>query len=239
MRVWRVVHPELDPAIPEIRLSAAESHHVARVLRLRVGDRVGVFDGRGHEWQACLTVVGRDAVEARLEQPCLEPVEPDLAVDLFQALCRPDRFEWALQKGTEIGVRRFVPVIAQRSEPVRIGAARLARWRRVVIEACKQSGRRWIPAIDEPCAIDEARPDGSGWVLDAGDAPAIAHALGGPPRSVAILVGPESGLGEDELATLERLGWSRVSLGPRVLRTETAGPVAAALVLHAWADLGR
>ena len=239
MKLWRVVHRDLDPSTPEIRLATDEAHHVARVLRLRVGDRIGVFDGVGQEWHAVLTAVGRDAVDARLEAPCVEPVEPNLEVTLFQALCRSDRLEWVLQKGTEIGVRRFVPVIAAGSDRTRVSANRIARWRRIVVEACKQSGRRWIPAIDDPVPIEGARAHGAGWVLDTGSAPPIAAVLAERPRAASILVGPEAGLSVEELASLARQGWSRVSLGPRVLRTETAGAVAAALVLHAWADLGR
>jgi 16S rRNA (uracil1498-N3)-methyltransferase len=130
-------------------------------------------------------------------------------------------------------------VIAAASERVRLSDNRIARWRRIVVEACKQSGRRWVPAIERPMAIAEARPSGVGWLLDREDARPLATALGERPPAVSLLVGPESGLSADELGTLERAGWARVSLGPRVLRTETAGAIATALVLHAWSDLGR
>ncbi len=239
MRRWRVVHPGLDPSAPEIRLGDDEAHHVARVLRLRTGDRVGIFDGAGNEWDAVLVEVDGRRVVARLGGPRLDPVEPDLEVSLFQSLCRADRFEWVLQKGTEIGVGTFRPVIAAGSERVRPSDNRRARWERIVVEACKQSGRRRIPAIEEPIPVGEARPSGAGWVLDGPSAPPLAAALGERPASVSILVGPESGLSGDEIGLLGDRGWIRVSLGPRVLRTETAGAVATALALHAWADLGR
>ena len=239
VRRWRVVHPGLDPSASEIRLADDEAHHVARVLRLKPGDRIGVFDGVGNEWHAVLVEVGPGGVVARVGDPCIDPVEPDLEVTLFQSLCRPDRFEWILQKGTEIGVRTFRPVIAGGSDRARMTDNRAARWRRIVVEACKQSGRRRVPAIEPPMPILEARPSGVGWVLDRADASPLADALAERPRSVSLLVGPESGLSGDELGALERAGWVRVSLGPRVLRTETAGAIATALVLHAWSDLGR
>ncbi|MDX1388811.1 MAG: RsmE family RNA methyltransferase, partial [Acidobacteriota bacterium] len=132
---------------------------------------------------------------------------------------------------------------AKRSENARGASGRLDRWHRIALEACKQSGRRVVPEV----RVDHDLPGppgvrAAGWVLDPhGEAVPVGEALAGPapPAGVAIVIGPEGGLESSEVARLVERGWRRVHLGPRVLRTETAGVVAAALALHAWGDLGR
>jgi len=231
----------LPSAAPDARieLDQEESHHVARVLRARAGDGLSVFDGRGGEWQATVEAIAGDRVTVRVGAPVADPVEPPLRVVLHQALVRPEKLEWVLQKGTEVGISSFRLLPTERGERVP-SDSRLARYGRITLEACKQSGRRIVPEVE--LAASPERPGGGviALVLDTStQAPALASALAGPaPAEVWIAVGPEGGWTEDELSGLEALGWRRVSLGPRTLRTETAGAVAAAIVLHAWGDLG-
>ncbi len=244
-RVWRVFHPAPDGEGDTIALDPEESHHVRQVLRLRPGDRLAVFDGRGREYEAVLVDSTRQAVRVRVGAPLRDRVEPPLRVVLYPSLCRPDRMEWLIQKGTEVGVAAFRPLRAERSESPRVSPGRLDRWRRIAREACKQCGRRVIPGVEEPLSAPPPAAEAvAALMLDvAGSAVPLAGALGsvasaGPPAEVWLAVGPEGGFEPAERAAMEAAGWIGVSLGPRVLRAETAGICAAAIVLHRLGDLG-
>lgn len=229
------------PASPGARvdLDPVEAHHVARVLRLRAGDALAVFDGSGGEWSATVDEVGRDQVRLVVGAPRPGDPEPPVRITLFQSLVRPERIEWVLQKGTEIGVSAFRLVSGERSEAEAPSPARMDRYRRILLEACKQSGRRRIPSLTEG-VLDDPPPGVLGIVLDTAlAARPMGAVLAGPPaEEVWIAVGPEGGFADDEVASWASRGWQRASLGPRTLRTETAGSVAASLVLYAWGDLG-
>jgi 16S rRNA (uracil1498-N3)-methyltransferase len=222
-----------------VDLDPEESHHVARVLRLKPGEALHLIDGKGGAWAATIVDVARDRVTVVIGDALAGEVDPELRVVLYQALSRPEKIEWVLQKGTEIGVSAFRLVGSERVEAPPPSPARLTRYERIVLEACKQSGRRRLPgvalgAIDTPpeSVLAIALACGAGL-------PSLGSLLSGPRRKeVWFAVGPEGGLTEGELAALTARGWGVASLGPRVLRTETAGTVAAAIVLHAWGDLG-
>jgi len=222
-----------------VDLDPDESHHVARVLRLKAGDALAVFDGKGGEWEATIEVPSRDRVTVVVGAVRAGDVEPRLRVVVFQALTRPEKIEWVLQKGTEIGVSDFRLVASHRGEAPSPSPARLSRYERIVMEACKQCGRRVLPAL----ALSALEIPGDGVVAiilaDAAGVASLGAVLAGPKvREVWLAVGPEGGFSEDEIEAATSRGWRRASLGPRVLRTETAGAVAAAIVLHTWGDLG-
>jgi 16S rRNA (uracil1498-N3)-methyltransferase len=241
-RLWRVWLPDLPgDAGRRVELPAEEAHHVRRVLRLTAGDPIALFDGRGREWSARLEESSADGrLTARFVSEMLDPVEPGLRVHLYQALCRQDRFEWVIQKGTEIGVTAIHPLAAERAEGRPPDAKRLSRWRRIAIEACKQSGRRLCPEI---LPVDRVPPPGpavAALALDPGSAelPLGRALLGGAPEELWLAVGPEGGFSDVERERMVEQGWRPVRLGPRILRTETAGLVACAIALHRLADLG-
>jgi len=222
-----------------VDLDPDESHHVARVLRLKAGDALAVFDGRGGEWEATIEVSSRDRVSVVVGAVRAGDVEPGLRVIVFQSLTRPEKIEWVLQKGTEIGVSAFRLIASHRVEAPSPSPARLARYERIVMEACKQCGRRVLPAL----AVSPLAPPGEGVVAiilaHAAGVASLGAVLAGPKaREVWLAVGPEGGFSEGEIEAAVSSGWRRASLGPRVLRTETAGAVAAAIVLHTWGDLG-
>ncbi len=240
-RIARVHHAAVPGVGTQIVLDRDESHHVSRVLRLRPGDPLLVFDGHGREWQAVLVSADRDGATVRTISEAPGRVDPVLEVVLFQALCRPERMEWLIQKGTEVGVAAIRPFLARRSEVPPPSAERLRRYGRVALEAAKQSGRRVVPEVAGVLEIVPSPPHGTAALLllpGAGVPPLAAHLDAPRPSAVWLLVGPEGGLDPDEATTLETSGWRPAGLGPRTLRTETAGTIAAALVLHAWDDLG-
>jgi 16S rRNA (uracil1498-N3)-methyltransferase len=220
-------------------LDPLESHHVARVLRLRPGDALQVFDGEGGAWAATIDAVSRDRVTVVVGKESTEDVEPKLRVVVCQAVVRPEKIEWVLQKGTEIGVSAFRLIGSDRAEAPPPSPARLARYGRIVMEACKQSGRRRLPTLVSG-PLETPRDGVVAIVLAPGaGVPSLGSVLAGHgAQEVWIAVGPEGGFSDGELAALTSRGWKPASLGPRVLRTETAGAVAAAIVLHTWGDLG-
>ena len=232
-RRWRAFAPGAAAAHPRVRLDPEEAHHLARVLRARPGDRVDVFDGAGREWRG--TYDGDGIVN--LHEELADPVEPPIAITLLQAGSRPERFEWVLQKGTEIGIVAFRWLATARVEPAPPSPARLERWRRILAEAAKQSGRRVVPTLDLEAAWPRPPAAATGLVLDPGGTP-LGESLGGSIGNLELAVGPEGGFEAEEIASLRALGWGVAGLGPRILRTETAGPLAAALVLHDLGDLG-
>lgn len=241
-RVWRAYCAELPARSgAEVELSAEESHHVRHVLRLTAGERLCVFDGRGAEWRATIIGDAAGAVTARLDDEVVGAADPALHVTLFQGACRGPRFEWVVEKATEIGVSTIVALGTRRSEPRAARGPRIARWRRVAIESSKQCGRRRIPEIESRAELPPPAEGTLAIVLDsAGDAAPLADLENGPrPVRIWIACGPEGGLTPDEVGAWCAAGWKRASLGPRTLRTETAGVLAAALLLHRWADLGR
>jgi 16S rRNA (uracil1498-N3)-methyltransferase len=220
------------------RLGPAELHHLAGVLRLEPGAAVELFDGAGPAGEATFT--GSElALGARREAPA-----PAAVVWLAFALARGEKADWVVQKGTEVGVTRFVPWQAERSV-VRLqgdrAAERAARWRRIAAEAARQCGRADVPEV--------ATPPGLGGVLEAppGFARLLFHAGAGAPLASAlppgapghlVVVGPEGGFTDGEIRACLDAGCVAASLGPRVLRAETAAVVAAALIQHRAGDLG-
>ncbi len=242
-RLWRVHHPGLSASSGEsFDLAPIEARHVQRVLRLRTGERIAVFDGTGSEWVAVLEASGPAGVTVRLEQPIDRVVESSLEVALFQGLCKPERIDWVLQKATEVGVSAIYLLVPPDERARTMIDRRLDRWHRIIVEACKQCGRRRLPAI----ALVERlpAPDGAttlALLLDPREeADALAAVCEGRPRpeQVWLGVGPEGGFDADDIGAATREGWLTAHLGPRTLRSDTAGLVAASIVLHRWADLG-
>lgn len=223
-------------------------HHLRDVLRLAAGDEIVLADRDAR--QAVARVVSVSGTEAALEivRPLPDVRLPD--VTLLQGLSRGPKMDLVVQKATEIGVRRIVPVTMRRSV-VRLtpadGATKAERWRRIAAEAAKQSQRPDVPRVDEPMDLDDVRPVLSG--LDAvlvpweesegaGIGDALASLGATPTGRVAVVVGPEGGMEDDEVERLVALGAVVVSLGPTILRTETAALVALALVSYELGGLG-
>jgi 16S rRNA (uracil1498-N3)-methyltransferase len=224
---------------------AEETRHLTRVLRLRRDDVVHAVDGRGQELTVRLTRIGRNDAEGAILGRAFRPGESPLDLTLCQGLPKGDKLEGIIRMATELGVTRIVPLLTERTvvraEPAR-WTRRLLRCRRVAKEASKQSGRSVIPEIAEPRSLDDwlALPRAPGLLLclweEAGGG--LATSLPpGPVERATVVVGPEGGLARDEVARLEAAGALVTGLGPRVLRTETAGPVALALLQARYGDL--
>jgi 16S rRNA (uracil1498-N3)-methyltransferase len=227
-------------------LDAEETRHLRRVLRLRVGDLVRAMDGAGHEWTVRLTSLGPRAAEGEILEVGAPPHESPLHLTLAQGLPKGDKLEGIIRMSTELGVAAVAPLLTERSV-ARADAARWtgrrARWERIAREAAKQCGRAVVPTIDAPAGLVDwiAGQEGGGLLVclwERETAPLAAVLPPAAPARAAVVVGPEGGLADDEVAALRAAGAVVAGLGPRLLRTETAGPVAVALLQSRWGDLG-
>ncbi len=225
-----------------VTLGPQLAHRLVRVLRLKRGDHVILSDGGAHDYEVQLTAVSAQAVTGLVVGEREAPAEPHTVLVLYQALIRANRFDLVLEKGTEIGVARFVPVSSARSlmqEGDEPSAARSERWRRIVIEAAEQCGRGRLPEVAAPLPFDEAVRRAPGlkllpWEEERGQRlTTFLHSLRERPRQVSVFIGPEGGFEAEEVELARGEGAVAVTLGARIMRSETAGIVAAALVLDA------
>jgi 16S rRNA (uracil1498-N3)-methyltransferase len=221
---------QFDGASATLRGDAAE--HLGRVLRAEPGQLYELSDGE-RVWLGRVESVGLlKRGENRIEFSLVEPVaarESALQVDLLIALVKFDRFEWCLEKATELGVRNIVPIIAARSEKALVGAAekRHARWEKILVESAQQSRRLRAPKIEAAVKADAAfageRAELKILLSEHADAPSLRNVLSGKPsNSVALAIGPEGGWTDAELDLARAAGFAEASLGQLILRTETA-----------------
>ncbi|HEY3136275.1 MAG TPA: 16S rRNA (uracil(1498)-N(3))-methyltransferase [Blastocatellia bacterium] len=233
-----------------VRLSVDETHHLTRVLRLVPGDQAFVFDGCDNEYKCKFSLVTDNRAQLEIVERLSDIVESPLQLTLAQALAKGEKFDFIVQKATELGVTRIAPLVTRYSE-VRLDeqqvARRLQRWQRISLEALKQCGRRKLVEITAPRKVaeflrDEAHSQKQALLLfSERDGARLEEALDeiSMPRSVVALVGPEGGWADDELDLLKQHESRGLTLGPRVLRTETAALVAITLIQHALGDLSR
>lgn len=244
MRIPRIyteqtLRPGLEVVLPE---QAGE--HVARVLRLEHGHPLILFNGDGCEYDATLAALVKRAVSAKITAVRESDREAPLQVTLAQGIARGEKMDWILQKATELGVARIVPLVTERTE-VKLdedrAERRRAHWMSVIAGACEQCGRNRLPALEPPQRLDR-------WLGSLGAAPALRLAL--LPEGDASLrqlpqmengatlaVGPEGGFSEHDIALLGQGGFRGLRLGPRILRTETAGVAALAALQALYGDL--
>ena len=244
MRIPRihVPHP-LRPGI-EIELPLQAGEHLARVLRLDSGHPLRLFNGDGHEYAAELASLAKRSVTARVleAEPPVDRESP-LRITLGQGIARGEKMDWILQKATELGIARILPASSDRSE-VKLDAQRadkrLAHWRGIVVSACEQSGRATVPDVAAPQSLAQAAAmrEGRGFILDPFAEASLSSLQGVELRACTIAIGPEGGWSPRDREQLVAAGYEGLRLGPRVLRTETAGIAAIAALQAACGDLG-
>jgi 16S rRNA (uracil1498-N3)-methyltransferase len=244
MRLTRI---HLDAALApgsEVVLPEAAAAHLARVLRLKPGDACVLFNGDGHDYPATITVLAKREARAQVQARERVDNESPLRITLVQGIARGEKMDWILQKATELGVHAFIPASSERSE-VRLAGdridKRLAHWRGVVAAACEQCGRARLPAVSAPADLQQAlagldmQPR---YLLD----PRSAQSIGDLSRThidrCLVAVGPEGGWSPRDRAMLDAAGFVALRLGPRILRTETAGIAAIAALQARLGDLG-
>lgn len=243
MRVPRIYLPPPLVQGEVVGLGEQAAHHVTHVLRLRPGAVVKVFDGQGCEHEALLLDASRMRVKIEVGKTAASIPEPSLAITLAQGIPRGDRMDLILQKAVELGVMDVQPLWTSRSQTRTSGERlekRMRHWQGVVISACEQCGRATLPALAAPVEyrswLTGDHRHGCSLLLD----PDARQSLGDmqpPSDSILLLVGPEGGISAEETTLATTAGFSRVRLGPRILRTETAALAMLAGLQALWGDL--
>jgi 16S rRNA (uracil1498-N3)-methyltransferase len=231
-----------------VTLTPDAARQLARVLRARPGDRITVLDDSGYEYAVSLDSVTARHSTGVVTDRCIGEGEAGLSVTLYQGLMKADRFEYALQKGTEIGISRFVPIISERTVARNVvSASRLTRWGKIMREAAEQAGRCKLPVLKDTLSFTAAcdtisKPAIIGWESerDTGikDTLALIKAEIEDTQSISIMIGSEGGFDDREVAYALRRGVTPISLGRRILRAETAGIIAAAVALYEMGEMG-
>ena len=245
MRLTRIYTEQALTPGAIAQLSAPTSTHIIRVLRMTVGSTLSLFNGDGYDYQAMILAIGKHDVSLRIG-PCHAPHnESPLRLTLAQCLIRSDKMDLVVQKATELGVTRVVPLYSSRST-LKLDASRvqkrLSHWRGVAISACEQSGRAKVPQLEPVQSLttwSAARTDDTALRLVL--TPAASTPIKTLPlpatASAIITIGPEGGFSNDELETMHQAGFHAVRLGPRILRTETAGLTTLAVLQALHGDL--
>ncbi len=227
---WVLVDPGALVPGP-LALEPDEGRHVTRVLRLGPGAAVTVSDGNGQLASAVVRVVRRDRVEVEVGEVRVVPRPQTACVDLGVSVLHTAAMDWAVQKAVEVGVRAFVPLIGARSQAGdRTAVRRLEHWRRVARQAIKQCRRVWEMEVREPIALADLPEAETGRSVVVADPEGTSPERLGLACDVLLVVGPEGGFDEAELACARERGWPRVRLGPHVMRAETAAVVGAAML---------
>lgn len=244
MRIPRIYIDQPLRLDSEVLLPEQAGEHVARVLRLERGHPLILFNGDGREYDARLAVLAKRSVSADIHVAREVDRESPLRLTLAQGIARGEKMDWILQKATELGVARIVPIITERTE-VKLdedrAERRLLHWRSVVAGACEQSGRNRLPVIESPQRLDRwlgaladddmlrlaLLPEGT---VDLQQFPQIHN-------GALLCVGPEGGLSDNDVALLTHARFHGLRLGPRILRTETAGLAALAALQAIAGDL--
>ena len=221
------------------------AQHLGRVLRARTGDNIALFNGDGQEFAATVLTVSKREVSVDIGEAATPQTESPVYTTLGLCLSKGDRFDWAIQKATELGVGAIAPLYSERvdfSIPQDRMEKRIAHWQQIAINACEQCGRVKVPSITPPQSllswVDNVSAEQK-WVFHCADdtsasACAVTH---GAPRDAALLIGPEGGLTDQELAAASAEGFQLLQLGPRVLRTETAPAAALSVLSVFWGEI--
>lgn len=241
MRVTRIHTSQELLSNSVLQLDAEASRHLARALRLGVGDKLTLFNGLGGEYPAEITALDKRNVQVTTGDQVQLECESELHIHLGIAVSRGERMDWVVQKATELGVNSLTPLITEHAG-VKLTGERAEKkrqhWHKIAISACEQSGRNRVPDI-------QALQTLSSWIEDTqAERKFVLHhratafgAVTKAPKIIALLVGPEGGLSDDEIEAAEQAGYTALRLGPRVLRTETAPLAAIAILQGRWGDM--
>jgi 16S rRNA (uracil1498-N3)-methyltransferase len=224
-----------------VTLGEQAAHYIGRVLRLPAGASITLFNGDGHDYAATIDTIDKRSVAVTVASATLNETESPLAIHLGIAISKGERMDFVMQKATELGVTAITPLLSERVE-VRLAGERAEKrwqhWHGVIVSACEQCGRARLPQLGAVSSLSQ-------WVdsVQAERKFVLHHRSnqslesGAEPNSVALLIGPEGGLSAQEIGTAERAGFDALTLGPRVLRTETAPLTALAVLQYCWGDL--
>jgi len=243
VRITRLYHPGNIESGKTIYLEKIASHHLVRVLRTKKDSEITLFNGDGFEYSAILIEDNPKQASLLIQNKHTANRESQLRITLLQGISRGDRMDTCIQKTTELGISEIIPIICARtnisSDPARL-SKKLDHWKQIAISACEQSGRCCIPDMSPVTqfniAINNISP-GLKLVLDPETGSGL-KAITPNSNTIYLLAGPEGGLTTDEINLTIQTGFVPIQLGPRILRTETAGPACVAAIQTLWGDIG-
>lgn len=244
MRIPRIHVPAPLRSGSIVTLPEAAANHVARVLRLKPGAQLVLFNGTGGEYQAVLERLNKHQVDVAVGDAIDREAESPLHITLAQGISRGERMDYTIQKAVELGVNHIVPVFCRRSV-VNLQGERLDKrvrhWQGVVNSACEQCGRNRLPLVSEPVDLDDwlRRDTAELKLILHPEAPLDLTGVAPPTGPVSLLIGPEGGFAPEEFTQAQDAGYIGLRLGPRILRTETAAVVALSVLQTLWGDLAR
>jgi len=248
MSTTRLFSPVSLQADSAVTLGEEQARYIGKVLRLRPGDTVRVFDGGGGEYAAVIDSVRKTQIIIKVGTRLAANVESPLSIHLLQGVSRGERMEFVVQKATELGVSRITPVLSEFSV-VKLDAGRAEKrqqhWTKIAISACEQSGRNTLPGIDAPITLRnwfgnnaEYKTAAELRIVFLPGATRSVRELAIPAAQLTVLIGPEGGFSDAEHEQAAACGFSAVGFGPRILRTETAAIAAIAALQTLYGDLG-
>jgi len=241
----RTIRSHIDaPLAPgtEMALPEAIGNHLVRVLRLKTGDVFNLFNGDGNDYPSEITGIDKKGARARILSCHAVGNESPLRIHLYQSIARGEKMDWILQKATELGVNAFTPMVSDRTE-VKLDSERsdrkLNHWQGVIRSACEQSGRAMLPAVNPPISINQmngAAKLEKAFYLDPEAADGIDGLVPDTAFELKLAIGPEGGFSERDIRLLQTAGFKGLRIGPRILRTETAGIAAIAALQSRFGD---
>jgi len=239
MRIPRIYQSKRFNTEDMFSLDTSASHHLTRVLRLKEGSPLVIFNGQGGEFSAVIQTISKQTTTVLVGQYSDRTVESPLSIHLGQAISRGDKMDYVLQKSVELGVSSITPLITMRSE-VKLDQDRLEKrlqhWEGIIIHACEQSGRTQIPVLHPPQKLKDWKPDSElKLILNPHNGKSLKE-LPDFISSVTLLIGSEGGLDDQEIQESEKKGFLPLKLGPRVLRTETASLAVISAIQYHWGD---
>jgi 16S rRNA (uracil1498-N3)-methyltransferase len=230
-----------------LKVEGSEVRHIRRVLRLKVGDRVVLFDGSAKEYEGIIVEESPSSVMIKVEDILSPPKESPLEITLAQSLLKGEKMEYLIQKATELGIKKIVPFFSSRSVPLLDKSKKLRRyhrWEKIAIEACKQCGRTAVPKVEPLQNYSEmlgmAPSESLRLILWEKKGQGLKEVLKGSNGKAKIffVVGPEGGMSDEEVGEAQRAGFIPITLGKRILRSETAGLCFLSVLQYEWGDLG-
>lgn len=241
MRIPRIYTSQPLACAQSVELEEATAHYLGKVLRMQPGRELVLFNGKGGEYQAHITDIHKKRVVVMVGEYTEVDRQSPLELELAIGVSRGERMDWVLQKATELGVTCITPLITERTE-VKLAGERqdkkIQHWQQILISACEQCQRNILPTLSEPLAFGDWLQKAEAqlkFVLHHRDSRGLPES--GQVNSVALLIGPEGGLSDAEIELAVAKGFASLTLGPRVLRTETAPVAAISLVQYRWGDL--
>lgn len=244
MRTSRIYHPDSLTVDDEIELSSDASHHLGKVLRASGGESIILFNGDGFNYPARISQVNKKQVFARVQDKLANPNESNIQIHLAQVISRGDKMDLTIQKAVELGVTHITPLLSERCG-VKLSAERFAKkqqqWQKIVNSACEQCGRSIVPKIADIVSLERLflQPfEGLKLNLHPQATSGIRSLVCPDNQQIQLLIGPEGGLSDEEISQAHHAGYQDVLMGPRVLRTETAGLAAISMLQCVLGDMG-